>query len=105
MQEALAATKDWFAEMGREMQQAEDQEAAEMFGKAALEKEEATGLVCVMLENVEDDSTLTPNRTTTRNPTPRRTPRRNLARCPPRKTKTSRGDDDDHPTTIGPPTA
>ena len=55
-EEALAATKDWFAEMGREMQQAEDQEAAEMFGKAVLEKEEATGLVCVMLENVEDDS-------------------------------------------------
>ena len=55
-EEALAATKDWFAEMGREMQQAEDREAAEMFGKAVLEKEEATGLVCVMLENVEDDS-------------------------------------------------
>ena len=54
--EALAATKDLFAQMGREMQAAEDQEAAEAFGKAVLEKEEATGLVCVMLESVEDDS-------------------------------------------------
>ena len=27
-EEALAATKDWFAEMGREMQQAEDQDVS-----------------------------------------------------------------------------
>ena len=54
--EALAATKDWFAEMGKEMQMAEDQEAAELFAQTVMEHEEKTGLVCVMLDSVEDES-------------------------------------------------
>ena len=54
--EALAATKDWFAEMGKEMQMAEDQEAAELFAQTIMEHEEKTGLVCVMLDSVEDES-------------------------------------------------
>jgi hypothetical protein len=54
--EALAATKDWFAEMGKEMQMAEDQEAAELFAQTVMEHEEKTGMVCVMLDSVEDDS-------------------------------------------------
>ena len=54
--EALAATKDWFAELGKEMQMAEDQEAAELFAQTVMEHEEKTGLVCVMLDSVDDDS-------------------------------------------------
>ena len=54
--EALAATKDWFSEMGKEMQIAEDREAAELFAQTVMDHEKKTGLVCVMLDSVEDES-------------------------------------------------
>ena len=56
--EALAATKDWFYEMGQDKgpQIAEDREAAELFAQTVMDHEKKTGLVCVMLDSVEDES-------------------------------------------------
>jgi hypothetical protein len=54
--DALASTKDYFNQMGKEMQAAEDAEAAEEFAAMIQEREERTGLCCVMLEEVDDGS-------------------------------------------------
>ena len=54
--DAMRATKDWFNEMGKEMQRAEDAEAAEEFAAMVKERESATGMCCVMLESVEEES-------------------------------------------------
>ena len=47
--------QDWFAQMGEEMQRAEDEEAAAAFRLEVEKREKETGMVCVMLESVDDD--------------------------------------------------